>query len=62
MRKIISNLVTLPYRLWMNALGYYPWCNKCRTFVSGGFGYTDSKGHSKFMCGECAEKERKANE
>jgi len=53
MRRIISNLLTLPYRLWMNALGHYPWCNTCHTIVSGGFGHT-VKGKQKFLCVNCA--------
>jgi len=52
-RELISNLLTLPYRMIMLGMGYMMWCDKCNTIVSGGFGYKEHN-ENKFMCGDCA--------
>ena len=56
MKQFFTNLLTLPYRMWMLGLGYYVWCNDCHTIVAGGFGYTDKNGDHRFACIPCAIK------
>lgn len=57
MKKVIVNLLSLPYRAWGLWMGYRCLCDECHTIVSGGFGNLHNGKHT-FQCMDCAQTER----